>query len=63
MHEDGVGLPQDFDLAKRYFDQAVETDEAAIVPVHTHLMGDRPFALTRLTHNPTDPFLPSLSTR
>jgi TPR repeat protein len=38
MHEDGVGLPQDFDLAKRYYDQAVETEETAIVPVKLALM-------------------------
>jgi hypothetical protein len=38
MHEDGVGLPQDFDLAKRYYDQAVETEETAVVPVKLALI-------------------------
>jgi len=33
MHENGVGLEQDFHLAKRYYDQALETNEEAYLPV------------------------------
>ncbi|KAI0160823.1 hypothetical protein GGR57DRAFT_456355 [Xylariaceae sp. FL1272] len=33
MHENGVGLTQDFHLAKRYYDQAKETNEEAYLPV------------------------------
>jgi SEL1 protein len=33
MHENGVGLNQDFHLAKRFYDQALETNEEAYLPV------------------------------
>lgn len=33
MHEHGHGLPLDLHLAKRYYDQAVEVDSAAKLPV------------------------------
>lgn len=33
MHEHGLGLPLDLHLAKRYYDQAVEIDPAAKLPV------------------------------
>ncbi|KAG9458617.1 hypothetical protein H6P81_003125 [Aristolochia fimbriata] len=33
MHEHGQGLPLDLHLAKRYYDQALETDPAAKLPV------------------------------
>lgn len=33
MHENGVGLNQDFHLAKRYYDQALETNDEAYLPV------------------------------
>lgn len=33
MHEHGQGLPYDLHLAKRYYDQALEIDTAAKLPV------------------------------
>lgn len=33
MHEHGQGLPFDLHLAKRYYDQALENDPAAKLPV------------------------------
>lgn len=39
MHEHGVGLPMDLHLAKRYYDQALETDHDAALPVTLALMG------------------------
>lgn len=33
MHEHGQGLPLDLHLAKRYYDQALEIDPAAKLPV------------------------------
>lgn len=33
MHEHGQGLPFDLHLAKRYYDQALELDPAAKLPV------------------------------
>ncbi|KAI0109217.1 hypothetical protein GGR51DRAFT_513085 [Nemania sp. FL0031] len=38
MHENGVGLTQDFHLAKRYYDQALETNEEAYLPVSLSLV-------------------------
>lgn len=38
MHEHGQGLPLDLHLAKRYYDQALEVDRAAKVPVKLALM-------------------------
>jgi SEL1 protein len=33
MHENGIGVSQDFHLAKRYYDQAFETNPEAYLPV------------------------------
>ena len=33
MHEHGLGLPRDLHLAKRYYDEALETQPRAVVPV------------------------------
>lgn len=33
MHEHGIGLPQDFLLAKRWYDQATDTSEEAKIPI------------------------------
>ncbi|RYP76585.1 hypothetical protein DL771_001654 [Monosporascus sp. 5C6A] len=38
MHENGIGLTQDFHLAKRYYDQALETNEEAYLPVTLSLL-------------------------
>ncbi|KAF6163519.1 hypothetical protein GIB67_002524 [Kingdonia uniflora] len=38
MHEHGQGLPLDLHLAKRYYDQALETDPAAKLPVTLALL-------------------------
>lgn len=38
MHEHGQGLPLDLHLAKRYYDQALEIDPAAKLPVTLALM-------------------------
>jgi SEL1 protein len=38
MHEHGLGLPQDFHLAKRYYDMAAETDPIATIPVYFALL-------------------------
>lgn len=38
MHEHGQGLPLDLHLAKRYYDQALENDPAAKLPVSLALM-------------------------
>ena len=38
MHEHGEGLPFDLHLAKRYYDQALETDRAAKFPVMLALL-------------------------
>ncbi|KAI1855669.1 hypothetical protein JX266_000534 [Neoarthrinium moseri] len=38
MHEHGVGLTQDFHLAKRYYDHALETNDEAYLPVTMSLM-------------------------
>eukprot|EP00252_Welwitschia_mirabilis_P001496 TRINITY_DN1135_c0_g1_i1.p1 TRINITY_DN1135_c0_g1~~TRINITY_DN1135_c0_g1_i1.p1 ORF type:complete len:678 (+),score=132.79 TRINITY_DN1135_c0_g1_i1:342-2375(+) len=38
MHEHGEGLPYDLHLAKRYYDQALETDPAAVLPVKFALL-------------------------
>ncbi|KAB5549667.1 ubiquitin-protein ligase sel1 [Coniochaeta sp. 2T2.1] len=38
MHENGVGLNQDFHLAKRYYDSALETNEEAYLPVTLSLL-------------------------
>ncbi|OAQ66867.1 ubiquitin-protein ligase Sel1/Ubx2 [Pochonia chlamydosporia 170] len=38
MHENGIGLEQDFHLAKRYYDQALEVNEEAYLPVTMSLL-------------------------
>jgi SEL1 protein len=38
MHENGVGLTQDFHLAKRYYDQALDTNKEAYLPVTLSLL-------------------------
>ncbi len=38
MHENGVGLNQDFHLAKRYYDLALETNQEAYLPVTLSLL-------------------------
>lgn len=38
MHEHGQGLPLDLHLAKRYYDQAIEVDAAAKLPVKLALL-------------------------
>lgn len=37
MHENGVGIEQDFHLAKRFYDQALETNKEAYLPVKMSL--------------------------
>ena len=37
MHENGVGIEQDFHLAKRFYDQALETNAEAYLPVKLSL--------------------------
>lgn len=38
MHENGIGLTQDYHLAKRYYDLALETNEEAYLPVTLSLL-------------------------
>lgn len=38
MHENGVGIEQDFHLAKRFYDQALETNREAYLPVKLSLL-------------------------
>lgn len=38
MHENGIGLEQDFHLAKRYYDHALEVNEEAYLPVTLSLL-------------------------
>ncbi|KAK5121164.1 hypothetical protein LTR85_005648 [Meristemomyces frigidus] len=37
MHENGIGIDQDFHLAKRFYDQALETNKEAYLPVKLSL--------------------------
>jgi len=37
MHENGIGLDQDFHLAKRFYDQALDTNREAYLPVKLSL--------------------------
>jgi SEL1 protein len=37
MHENGIGIEQDFHLAKRFYDQALETNDEAYLPVKLSL--------------------------
>jgi tetratricopeptide (TPR) repeat protein len=39
MYEHGLGLPKDLHLAKRYYDQALDTEPAAMLPVTFALIG------------------------
>jgi SEL1 protein len=39
MYEHGEGLPKDFHLAKRYYDEAVEMNPSAALPVYLALTG------------------------
>lgn len=51
MHENGIGLDQDFHLAKRFYDQALETNEEAYLPVTLSLIKLRArSAWNTLTH-------------
>lgn len=38
MHENGIGIEQDFHLAKRFYDQALETNKEAYLPVKLSLL-------------------------
>ncbi|KAK6539424.1 ERAD-associated protein [Orbilia ellipsospora] len=38
MHENGIGVEQDYHLAKRYYDQALETNTEAYLPVTLSLL-------------------------
>lgn len=51
MHENGIGLTQDFHLAKRYYDFALETNHEAYLPVRMSLLKLRArSAWNTLTH-------------
>lgn len=53
MHENGVGLNQDFHLAKRYYDQALEVNDEAYLPVTLSLLKLRMrSAWNTITHGP-----------
>ena len=39
MYEHGLGLPKDLHLAKRFYDQALDTEPAAMLPVTFALVG------------------------
>ncbi|PNY25012.1 Protein sel-1 [Tolypocladium capitatum] len=53
MHENGIGLTQDFHLAKRYYDHALEVNEEAYLPVTLSLLKLRVrSAWNTLTHGP-----------
>ncbi|CAM1504087.1 Fc.00g016780.m01.CDS01 [Cosmosporella sp. VM-42] len=53
MHENGIGLDQDFHLAKRYYDLALEVNEEAYLPVTLSLLKLRlRSAWNTVTHGP-----------
>lgn len=53
MHENGIGLVQDFHLAKRYYDHALEVNEEAYLPATLSLFKLRiRSAWNTLTHGP-----------
>ncbi|KEZ42377.1 Ubiquitin-protein ligase sel1 [Scedosporium apiospermum] len=53
MHENGVGLTQDYHLAKRYYDQALEVNQEAYLPVTLSLLKLRlRSAWNTFTHGP-----------
>ncbi|KND91269.1 Protein sel-1 [Tolypocladium ophioglossoides CBS 100239] len=53
MHENGMGLTQDFHMAKRYYDHALEVNEEAYLPVTLSLLKLRArSAWNTLTHGP-----------
>lgn len=54
MHEHGLGLPLDLHLAKRYYDQALDVDPAAKLPVSLALVS------LWIRRNYADSFLVSL---
>src|SRR5205814_390034 len=38
MHENGIAVEQDFHMAKRYYDRALETNDEAYLPVKLSLI-------------------------
>lgn len=53
LHENGIGLDQDFHLAKRYYDNALEVNEEAYLPVTLSLLKLRMrSAWNTITHGP-----------
>jgi len=51
MHENGIGIEQDFHLAKRFYDQALETNKEALLPVTLALFKLRARSFwNRITH-------------
>lgn len=53
MHENGIGLNQDFHLAKRYYDHALEVNDEAYLPVTLSLLKLRMrSAWNTFTHGP-----------
>ncbi|KAH7321273.1 hypothetical protein B0I35DRAFT_477775 [Stachybotrys elegans] len=53
MHENGIGLTQDFHLAKRYYDHALQVNEEAYLPVTLSLLKLRVrSAWNTFTHGP-----------
>ncbi|KAM0335305.1 hypothetical protein ACHAQA_000350 [Verticillium albo-atrum] len=53
MHEHGIGLTQDYHLAKRFYDQALEVNEEAYLPVKLTLLRLRiKSAWNTFTHGP-----------
>ncbi|PHH52795.1 putative Sel1-like repeat-containing protein C1B3.10c [Ceratocystis fimbriata CBS 114723] len=53
MHENGMGLKQDFHLAKRYYDMALEVSPEAFLPVTVSLLRLRMrSAWNTMTHGP-----------
>ncbi|KAL5614963.1 hypothetical protein BROUX41_005031 [Berkeleyomyces rouxiae] len=53
MHENGIGLKQDFHLAKRYYDMALEVSPEAFLPVTVSLLRLRMrSAWNKMTHGP-----------
>ena len=56
MHENGISVEQDFHMAKRYYDLALETNEAAYLPVKLALLKLRVRAWwDRITHGNVNP--------
>lgn len=56
MHENGISVDQDFHMAKRYYDLALETSETAYLPVKLALLKLRIRAWwDRITHGNVNP--------